>query len=102
MTPTPYRSFARRGSPELRILSGVAAACAVLLPTAATACPACYGSSSGPVIDGMNLAVVVMIGITGGVFSWIVAIAMRLARRERTADAPPGAGASTDLPGGEQ
>jgi heme/copper-type cytochrome/quinol oxidase subunit 2 len=61
-----------------------ALACAAsLVPGAARACPSCYGSASGPVIDGMNLAVLVMVGVTGGVFSWIIAFALRVARRER-------------------
>jgi heme/copper-type cytochrome/quinol oxidase subunit 2 len=63
-------------------LAAIAAA-ASLMPSAAPACPSCYGSSAGPVIDGMNLAVLVMIGVTGGVFSWIISFAVRIARRER-------------------
>jgi heme/copper-type cytochrome/quinol oxidase subunit 2 len=64
-------------------VAALLAAAAALLSTPATACPSCYGASSGPVIDGMNLAVIVMIGITGGVCSWIVAFAVRIVRRER-------------------
>lgn len=65
--------------PCLAALAGAAS----LLPDAAAACPSCYGSAAGPVIDGMNLAVLVMIGFTGGVFSWIIAFAVRIVRRER-------------------
>ena len=75
-----YRAF-----PVTRLLIALAAA-GSLLPTAAAACQSCYGSSSCPVIDGMNLAVLVMIGITGGVCSGIIAFAVRIVRRERGDD----------------
>jgi heme/copper-type cytochrome/quinol oxidase subunit 2 len=80
-TPAGRRALSRVGRAAL-------AAAAALLPSAASACPACYGSASGPVIAGMNLAVLVMIGITGGVLSWIIAFAVRIVRRERHV-APP-------------
>jgi hypothetical protein len=87
--PGPYR--APQSARALARTVGLAAiAAAALVPSAASACPSCYGSASGPVIDGMNLAVLVMIGVTGGVFSWIVSFAVRIARRERsdTGDRP--------------
>jgi len=70
-----------------RSLAGLLVAAAVSLtliaPAAAHACPSCYGAASGPVIDGMNVAVLLMVGVTGGVLSWIVAFALRIVRRER-------------------
>ena len=65
-----------------------------IVPSVAAACPACYGGATGPVIDGMNAAVLVMIGITGGVFSWIVAFALRIARREAIDDLPASNGSA--------
>jgi hypothetical protein len=86
--PRSYRN-SPAGRRRLRTLGRAAlAAAASLLPSAASACPACYGSAAGPVIAGMNLAVLVMIGITGGVLSWIIAFAVRIVRRERPV-APP-------------
>jgi hypothetical protein len=78
------RSYLTRAAnrPWIRVAVPLAAAWS-LLPPAAAACPSCYGASSGPVIDGMNLAVLVLIGVTGGVCSGIVAFAVRVVRRER-------------------
>ena len=35
------------------------------------ACPSCYGASSGPMIEGMNAAVLSMLGITLFMFTGI-------------------------------
>jgi hypothetical protein len=81
--------------------SAVVAALICVLSPPAAACPACYGGATGPVIDGMNAAVLVMIGITGGVFSWIVALGVRIARRER-AGIEAAATATTDEAGSDR
>lgn len=77
----------RSGSLPGRFAAAAAAALVwtAVAPATVTACPSCYGSASGPVIDGMNAAVLVMLGVTGAVLSWIAAFAVRVARRERSA-----------------
>lgn len=98
-TAKRYGADVGAGGARLRLVGrGVAIASTALLHSAAAACPSCYGESSGPVIDGMNLAVLLMIGVTGGVFSWIISFAVRISRRERRL-AGEAAGNPTERPG---
>ncbi len=61
----------------------------------APACPSCYGAAQGPVIDGMNKAIMAMIGITGFVLSGFVALFISIGRRAKQHDTDAIAAAST-------
>lgn len=52
-----------------------------LIPSFASACPSCYGSAIGPMIDGMNMAIVAMLGITGVVLTAISSFFVMMRRR---------------------
>ena len=49
----------------------------------ASACPSCYGQAQGPVIDGMNRAIMTMIGITGFVLTGFVALFISIGRKTK-------------------
>lgn len=49
--------------------------------TPAAACPTCYGQAEGPMIDGMNKAILTMIGIIGFVLTGFVALFVSIGRR---------------------
>lgn len=58
-------------------------AAVTLLPGAAWACPVCFGAAEGPMIDGMNLAILALLGVTGAVLGSFIAFFVYLARRAR-------------------
>jgi heme/copper-type cytochrome/quinol oxidase subunit 2 len=45
----------------------------LLLPEAVLACPSCYGAADSPMIDGMNTAIMSMVGIVAFVLCGFVA-----------------------------
>ena len=45
------------------------------------ACPSCYGAADGPMIDGMNMAILAMLGITGAVLASISSFFLMMRRR---------------------
>jgi hypothetical protein len=47
------------------------------------ACPACFGAVEGPIADGVKLAILALLGVTGSVLSGFVAFFVYLARRAR-------------------
>lgn len=47
------------------------------------ACPNCYGAATGPMIDGMNMAIMAMLGITGVVLGAISSFFILMRRRLR-------------------
>jgi heme/copper-type cytochrome/quinol oxidase subunit 2 len=47
------------------------------------ACPVCYGATDSPMADGVNAAILVLIGITGSVLSGFVAFFVYLRKRSR-------------------
>jgi heme/copper-type cytochrome/quinol oxidase subunit 2 len=49
--------------------------------TDAWACPSCYGAADGPMIDGMNMAILTMLGITGSVLGAITSFFVMMRRR---------------------
>jgi len=49
----------------------------------AIACPSCYGTPDSPMTEGMNMAILSLLGITGGVLVSFVAFFMYLRRRAR-------------------
>jgi heme/copper-type cytochrome/quinol oxidase subunit 2 len=68
---------------HLSIAVAISACLMVLFSAPASACPSCYGQAEGPVIDGMNNAIMAMIGIIGFVLSGFVAMFIRIGRRTR-------------------
>jgi hypothetical protein len=50
------------------------------------ACPVCFRFESGPVTDGLQLAVLVLIGVTVGVLSGFGVFVWRFVRRARALD----------------
>lgn len=48
---------------------------------AAMACPSCYGAPDSPMTEGMNMAIMSLLGITGAVLAGFVAFFVYLRRR---------------------
>ena len=63
-----------------RLLPAVAAV--LLVPTAATACPICFGATESPLLDSARLGVLAMAGVTAGVLGAFAAWFLRLAKLE--------------------
>ena len=63
-----------------RLLLGLAAV--LLLPSAAAACPICFGAVESPLLDSARLGVLAMAGVTIGVLGAFGAWFLRLAKLE--------------------
>lgn len=50
-------------------------------PHSASACASCYGAASGPQIEGMNMAIMSMLGIVGLVLSAVASFFLMLRKR---------------------
>lgn len=46
-----------------------------------TSCPVCYGETDAKTAEGINLAILLMIGVTGGVLGGILAFIVNVKRR---------------------
>lgn len=57
------------------------AVCLLLLHTTVTACPTCYGAPGSPMTDGMNMAILSLLGITGGVLTGVIGFFLYMRRR---------------------
>ncbi len=57
--------------------------CCATLTQTSLACPSCYGAKDSPMTAGMNTAILVMLGITGVVLSFIVAFFLMMWKRYR-------------------
>lgn len=53
----------------------------MLFHATVTACPTCYGAPGSPMTDGMNMAILSLLGITGGVLTGVVAFFLYMRRR---------------------
>jgi heme/copper-type cytochrome/quinol oxidase subunit 2 len=64
--------------------------CTLLTNTSMLACPVCYGNTESPMIDGMNTAILAMLGITGFVLTGISTffIMMRKKIKSQQTNAP--------------
>ena len=58
-------------------------------PKGVLACPVCFGALEGPIADGTNKAILVLLGVTGGVLLAFAAFFIYLIRRSRVAVLPP-------------
>ena len=60
----------------------VLAALALLFATSnASSCPVCYGDTGSKMAEGINAAILVLLGITGSVLGLFSAVFMRIRRR---------------------
>jgi hypothetical protein len=77
-------------------LTLLTAALVVLLPSKSIACPICFGGDpDSQLAQGMNWAVLTLLGITGGVLSGFIGFIFHLIKRSRQALGHEGA---TDRP----
>ncbi|HTY11344.1 MAG TPA: hypothetical protein VMF88_09760 [Bacteroidota bacterium] len=53
------------------------------LPNSAFACGSCYGAADSPATNGMNFAILSMIGVTGGVLAAMTSFFLYLRKRAR-------------------
>jgi heme/copper-type cytochrome/quinol oxidase subunit 2 len=68
----------------VRVLRMVMIAVALTIAEqSALACPSCYGAPDSQVTNGMNMAIVSLLGITGGVLAGFVAFFVYLRKRAR-------------------
>ncbi|MEW5874213.1 MAG: LPXTG cell wall anchor domain-containing protein [Candidatus Zixiibacteriota bacterium] len=70
------------------VLAAIILIC-ILHPATATACAVCYGDPQAPMTNGMNMAILSLLGITGGVLSAFVAFFVFLRKRARAAWSGP-------------
>lgn len=47
----------------------------------ASACPVCYGETESKMTDGINAAIMVLLGITGGVLTLFTSLFLRFRKR---------------------
>ncbi|HZV12560.1 MAG TPA: hypothetical protein VFA55_05050 [Candidatus Kapabacteria bacterium] len=59
---------------------------AFAIPHEVFACAACYGSANSSAVQGLNMAIVGMLGFMGAVFGGMVAFVIRMKRRAQAAD----------------
>jgi hypothetical protein len=75
----------------------VALVLVLVLPGGALACPVCFGASDAPIVDGVQMAVIALLGITTIVLGGFGAFFVYLMRQAQRAQA-----ASGGLPGSDQ
>ncbi len=61
-------------------------ACTLAIAGVASACSVCFGDPDDAQSHGMNMAILTLLGVTGGVMSTIVAFATTIALRIRRAE----------------
>ena len=59
----------------------------------AAACPICYGGGESPAKEAMNMAIISLLGVTGGVLAGFGTLILRMRRRARTVSADGATGA---------
>ena len=74
----------------------------VAFPNAALACGSCYGAADSPQTNGMNFAILSMIGVTGGVLTAMTSFFLYLRKRARAYAASVNGQESTIENGGLQ
>ena len=65
------------------VLAGIVTACLCLIHQIGSACPNCYGDPDSSMTAGMNMAILSLLGITGGVLAGFMAFFVFLRRRFR-------------------
>ncbi len=61
----------------------IVALIALFHPAAALACGSCYGAADAPATNGMNFAILSMLGITGSVLAALTSFFLYLRKRAR-------------------
>ena len=72
------------------------------LPSVAFACGSCYGAADSPQTNGMNFAILSMIGVTGGVLTAMTSFFLYLRKRAKAYAASVNGQESTIENGGLQ
>jgi len=54
-----------------------------LVPEFLAACPSCYGAADAPMTEGMNMAILSLMGVTGSVLVGFVSFFVYLRKRTR-------------------
>ncbi len=80
----------------------IVALIALCTPAAALACGSCYGAADTPATNGMNFAILSMLGITGSVLAALTSFFLYLRKRARLYLAPIDAHDMTNEKGGIQ
>jgi len=62
-------------------LAALSLAAVLVTASASHACPSCYGAADSPMIAGMNVAILTMVGIISFVLSGVVAFTLMMRRR---------------------
>ena len=71
-------------TPVKTLLLAVCVVAALFVSTSsAFACPSCYGDPESPMTDGMNMAILALLGITGSMLALFGAFFLYLRRRFR-------------------
>jgi hypothetical protein len=65
----------------MKVATVFAVLAAVFLPSSVFACGSCYGAADSPATNGMNFAILSMIGITGGVLAAMSSFFLYLRKR---------------------
>lgn len=78
------RAMRFRGS----LIAALTALVVTGLPRVVLACPVCFSASDSPMANGMNMAILVLLGITGGVLVGFATFFVYLMRRARMTAAP--------------
>ena len=55
----------------------------LLVPEFLAACPSCYGAADAPMTEGMNMAILALMGVTGSVLVGFVSFFVYLRKRTR-------------------
>ena len=51
------------------------------IPSILRACPSCYGAADAPMTEGMNMAILSLLGVTGGVLISFISFFMHMRKR---------------------
>jgi heme/copper-type cytochrome/quinol oxidase subunit 2 len=73
----------RRGVIHLQVLAAIILCLLLFVPHSVSACPSCYGASDAPMTQGMNMAILSLLGVTGGVLVAFVSFFVYLRKRAR-------------------
>lgn len=82
--------------PLLTVLVGVGT---LLAPEVTRACAVCFGDPESPMTDGINLAILTLVGVTGSVLGGFVAFFLHLRKRARLFSRPKPNGKALKLGG---
>ena len=55
----------------------------LFVPETAQACATCFGDPSAPAAQGMNWAIITLLGVTGGVLSAVIATIISIAKKTK-------------------